>query len=96
MKASRILLLFVMSTSCVPASGMSPAQSVTANPAPQLGSPGPSSPFVARGASASATAPMPAMSKKSKTWLLIGAGAVAAVVLIVLLSGGNGYSPTGY
>jgi hypothetical protein len=93
-KASRFLLLCLMATACIPASGVSPAQTAIQNPDPQLTGPSPLSPYVVREAtarSASATAPMPAMSKKTKTWLLIGAGVLAAVLLIVLVSGGSSY-----
>jgi hypothetical protein len=94
-KASRFLLLCLMATACIPASGVSPAPIAIQNPDPQLAGPTPSSPFVVRETaerSASATAPMPAMTQKTKTWLLIGAGVLAAVLVIVLVSGGgSGY-----
>ena len=38
----------------------------------------------------------PAQQKATnKKWLLIGAGAVALIVVIILLSGGDGYDPPG-
>lgn len=99
MNASRVLLLCLMvSTACMPASGMSPASTVIANPDPQLSGPGPSSPFVARPTPerpASEVATSPAMtSSKKKTLLLVGIGVAVAVLVIVLVSGGNGYSST--
>lgn len=94
MKACRTLLLCLMaSAACLPASGMSPAQTVVANPDPQLTGPGLSSPFVARETPARSTselAPSPAMSSgKKKTVLIVVAAVAVAVLVIVLASGGN-------
>lgn len=99
MKASRFLLCLMASTACIPASGMSPAQTAIQNPDPVLAGPSPSSPFVTRQAperSASATAPSPAMKRASKkTWLYVAAGAAALIVVILLVSGG-GSNGSGY
>lgn len=91
MKAIRVLLLCLMVTSCLPGSGISPAQTMVANPAPLLAQSSPASPFVAR--EASATAPVPKRAMTGKTKLLIGAGVLGAVILILLLSGGDSYNP---
>lgn len=96
MKAIRVLMLCLMVGGCLPTSGMSPTQTMVASPAPQLGASAPSSPFVAQQASASQPAPTPAMSKKTKTVLIVGGVAVGALILILLLSGGNGYSTGDY
>ena len=89
MKAIRVLMLCMMVAGCLPTTGTSPAQPMIANPAPQLGAPAPSSPFVAQQAPAAVAAPKPAMSGKTKTWLIVGGAAVAALLVILLVSGGS-------
>lgn len=93
MKASRFLLLcLVASTACIPASGMSPSQTVIANPDPQLAGASPATPFVTRQTerSASELAASPAMRRASKkTWLYVAGGAAALIVVILLVSGGG-------
>jgi hypothetical protein len=91
-KASRILLYCLMTSSaCLPASGMSPSQTVVANPDPQLSGASPLAVRETRASSASQPAPTPAMSSKKKTVLLVVAGLAVVVLAVVLLSGGNGY-----
>jgi hypothetical protein len=78
---------------------MSPAQTVIANPDPQLSGPSGSSPFVTRPAperSASKLAPSPATSSGKKTLLIVVAAVAVAVLVIVLASGGSSTGGGGY
>ena len=94
MKASRFLLLCLMASACLPGSGASPAQTVIANPDPQLAGPGPASPFVVHEtpvhAASDAATSAAAASGKKKVWPWVVAGVAAVVLVIVLVSGGSG------
>lgn len=99
MKATRFLLLLAMaSTACLPGSGISPAQTVVANPDPQLGGAGLGAPAVrpmpAR--SASEAAASPASSGNSKKTLLIVAGVVVVAALVIVLASSGGSGGLGY